>query len=415
MTESHHPEAEYSPPQAQLQQSDLLRRREFIFRLAAGGCALCAGLSLDDAANGAAHADQDQATLLDGGVAEETERYTAPALYWEEKVGLIVCKLCPRECSVPPRERGYCGVRENQQGEYKTLVYSRPCSLLVDPIEKKPLSHFLPGTTALSLATAGCNIECKFCQNWQLSQMRPEQVAAKHLSPKQIVGHAVQTGAPTIAFTYSEPVVFFEYMLDIAKEGKKRRINAVMISNGYIQKEPLAELLPHLSAIKIDLKAFTEKFYKESCSGELQPVLDRLQQIKAAGLWLELVVLIIPTLNDSAEECRKMCQWIFKNLGPDTAIHFSAFRAMYKLLRLPPTPVTTLERNRKIAVEEGLPYAYIGNVPGHPGEHTYCSKCDKIVIKRQGYRTQSLLKNGKCPFCETIIPGVFVNPLKSLY
>jgi pyruvate formate lyase activating enzyme len=323
----------------------------------------------------------------------------------------IECGICPKECKIADRERGYCGNKENRKGNYYTLVYSQACAVHNDPIEKKPLFHYLPGTNAFSIAAAGCNFECKFCQNWQIAQFRPEQVDSYTLTPEQVVKLAKDQGSPTIAYTYSEPVVFYEYMYDTAKLGRYQGIGSVMISNGYIKEEPLVELCKYLTAVKIDLKAFTEKFYKETCSGELKPVLETLERLKKIGIWYEIVVLIVPTLNDSEKELREMSRWIRARLGSDVPVHFTRFHPMYKIKNLPPTPVSTLERARKIALEEGIHYVYIGNVPGHEGEHTYCPNCHKAVIKRMGFLIiENRLKAGKCSFCNYSIPGVWENP-----
>lgn len=320
----------------------------------------------------------------------------------------VECLLCPRGCKVADLERGYCGVRENRKGKYYTLVHSRVCALNVDPIEKKPLFHFMPGSKAYSLATTGCNIECKFCQNWQISQFRPEQVKSFKLTPENVAKQAMIKRCTTIAYTYSEPTIFYEYMYDTAKESKKLGIKNVMISNGYMKKEPLIELCKELNAVKIDFKAFSEKFYKETCFGELKPVLETLLTLKDIGIWFELVVLVIPTLNDSANEFKAMCNWIRTNLGPDVPIHFTRFHPTYKIKNLPPTPVKTLENARNAALEAGLNYAYVGNVPGHAGEHTYCSKCNDIVIDRIGYFIRKIaIKDNKCAKCENPIPGVW--------
>jgi pyruvate formate lyase activating enzyme len=332
-----------------------------------------------------------------------------PAMHFERLAeNKIRCLLCPRECVVADRERGTCGVRENRDGTYYTLVHSNPCSLNNDPIEKKPLFHFRPGTQAFSLATAGCNIECRFCQNWQISQFPPEQVNHRVVTPDEIVRHAQRLGSSSIAFTYSEPVVFYEYMLDICKAASGTGIGRVMISNGYINQKPLAELLPHLDGIKIDFKAFTERFYKEQCSAHLKPVLESLEVIRDAGTWLELVVLTIPTLNDDPTEVEAMARWVVQRLGPDTPVHFTRFHPTYKLKNLPPTPVATLERCREISIGQGLRYVYAGNVPGHPGENTYCPSCGTPVIVRDGYRIKkNAITDGACPACKAEIRGVW--------
>jgi pyruvate formate lyase activating enzyme len=331
------------------------------------------------------------------------------ALHWEDAGDKrIRCLLCPRKCVVAVRERGTCGVRENREGTYYTLVHSNPCSLHNDPIEKKPLFHFLPGTKALSLATAGCNIECRFCQNWEISQFRPEQVPTRIATPDQVVRHAQRLGSSAIAFTYSEPVVFYEYMRDICQEASGTNVRRVMISNGYIEKKPLTELLPHMDAIKIDFKAFTESFYRDICSAHLKPVLNTLETIREAGIWLEMVMLVVPTLNDDPQELRTMSRWIVQKLGPDVPIHFTRFHPMYKIKNLPPTPVKTLERARTIAMDAGIHFAYAGNVPGHPAENTCCPSCKKTVIQRDGYHIEkNEIKNGRCPFCKNPIAGTW--------
>ena len=331
------------------------------------------------------------------------------AMFWEALADKKVkCVLCPRECEVADVERGYCGVRENQGGAYQTLVYGALCSANVDPIEKKPLFHYLPGTTAFSIATAGCNIECKFCQNWRISQFRPEQVDSVLIKPERLVASCASRQCPTIAYTYSEPVVFYEYMHDTAALARRRGVGSVMISNGYIQEKPLRQLCRHLTGVKIDFKAFTEKFYVESCAGELKPVLATLEILKDIGIWFEMVVLIIPTLNDSPGEIKRMSQWIMKHLGPSVPMHFTRFHPTYRITNLPRTPISTLERCRQIALDEGVHYVYAGNVPMHPGENTYCHNCQHELIKRVGFRVRfNKIKEGKCPQCATPIPGVW--------
>lgn len=320
----------------------------------------------------------------------------------------VHCFLCAHHCRVGPGERGLCGVRENRDGVLYTLVYGRPVSLAVDPIEKKPLFHFLPGATALSVATAGCNMECKFCQNWEISQFRPEQIAASFMPPARLAELAAARGAPAIAYTYSEPVVFFEYMYDAAVAGNARKIKSVMISNGYILEPALAELCDVLAAVKIDLKGFTEKFYKEYTKGELAPVLAALKYVAKRRVWLEIVVLLIPSLNDGAAELTEMCAWIAGELGPDTPLHFSRYHPMYKLKNIPPTPLQSLERAHAVAKKAGLNYVYLGNVAGHEAESTYCPQCGKAVITRYGYRVDArALTDGKCAGCGAPVPGVW--------
>jgi len=340
---------------------------------------------------------------------EDPRLGVAPALHYKKLDQLRVeCTLCPRACRVADRERGYCGVRENRGGQYVTLVHSRPAALHNDPVEKKPLFHYRPGSQALSLGTAGCNIECRFCQNWRMAQFRPEQVESLKAGPRDLVRLARREKCETIAFTYSEPVVFYEYMRDTALLAGREGLGSVMISNGYINKEPLAELLPALSAVKVDLKAFSERFYREMCSGELEPVLETLKQISRSGTWLEIVVLLLPTENDSREELQRMCGWIKANLGPDVPVHFTRFHPMYKVQNLPSTSVARLEMAHAVAGAAGLHFPYVGNVPGHPAESTYCPGCGKRVIHRVGFRVlDRRIAGGKCADCSRPLPGVW--------
>ncbi|MCS7254239.1 MAG: AmmeMemoRadiSam system radical SAM enzyme [Armatimonadota bacterium] len=329
---------------------------------------------------------------------------------WYVKLNLkkVRCDLCPRKCVVDDRERGFCGVRENRDGIYYTLVYSNPCAVHIDPIEKKPFFHFLPATLSFSIATAGCNIECAYCQNWEISQRRPEQTENIYMPPKRVVELAKHYGCKSISFTYTEPVVFYEYMVDTAKLARHANIRALMVTNAFIEPKPMQEACKVLDAVKVDLKAFSEEFYRKICRGQLKPVLKAIEVIKSTGTWLELVVLIVPKLNDSPTEIKQMCNWVKTNLGSDVPIHFSRFIPMYKLRNLPPTPVETLERCHDIAKEIGLRYVYIGNVFGHPAESTYCPNCNSVVIQRMGYKTSiSGLRGNKCAKCKFTIAGVW--------
>ncbi len=320
----------------------------------------------------------------------------------------IQCLLCPRQCLVPDGRRGFCGVRENRGGKYYSLVYGNPCAVHVDPIEKKPFYHFLPASKSFSIATAGCNLRCKFCQNWEISQAKPEDTYNLDVPPEKIVAMAKKVGARSIAYTYVEPTIFFEYMIDTAKLAKREGVLNVYHSNGFINPEPLKELAKVLDAANIDLKGFTEEFYSSMSQGRLAPVLQTLRILKDLGIHLEITNLVIPTRNDDAERMRKMCNWIKTDLGAETPVHFSRFYPLYKLRNLPPTPVSTLEKSRQIALEAGLEYVYIGNVPGHEGERTYCPKCRKLLIGRQGYTIGAIhLNKGKCRFCGKAIPGIW--------
>jgi pyruvate formate lyase activating enzyme len=338
---------------------------------------------------------------------EETQKYIREARYYEKLANKkIRCQLCPRQCVIDDRERGYCGVRENNNGTYYTLVYARPCSLNVDPVEKKPFFHFYPGSAAFSLATAGCNVNCKFCQNWEISQTRPEDVRSYYLLPEEIASQAQKYGCQTIAYTYSEPTIYYEYMMDCVLAGRKRNIKNVVVTAGYMARDPLTELCKVVDAIKVDLKAFSENYYKEIVNGELKPVLDSLVTMRKSGVWTEIVYLVVPTLNDSEQEFKDLSGWIKTNLGTDIPVHFTRFHPQYLLKNLPPTPVKTLERAKEIADSEGLNYVYVGNVPGHPGENTRCPKCQQIVVRRTGFTVEEInIKNGLCNFCKFKIAG----------
>lgn len=320
----------------------------------------------------------------------------------------VECQLCPRGCQVADAETGGCGVRENRGGVYQTLVWGAACAVHVDPIEKKPFFHVLPGQRALSFATAGCNVECKFCQNWEISQFRAEQVKAVYLPPEELAKAARQAGAPLLSATYSEPVVFWEYVRDAAQAGRRLGVRSTVVSNGYIQDRPLREVLPLLAAVKVDLKAFREQFYRELVRGELKPVLKTLETIRASGTWLEIVVLLVPTLNDSEDELRDLVRWVKGALGPEIPVHFTRFHPTYRLSNLPPTPVATLDRAWALARAEGLQFAYVGNVPGHAGESTRCPGCGELLIERVGFQIVSnRLRGGACPSCRRSIPGVW--------
>ncbi len=320
----------------------------------------------------------------------------------------VRCTLCPRRCVVEPGKRGFCEVRENRGGLYYTLVYSRPCTAHVDPIEKKPFFHFLPGTQAFSLATVGCNVDCMFCQNWEISQARPEEVQSIDLPPAQVARLASQYQCPTIAYTYTEPVVFTEYVLDCARAAKDRKVRSVVVSNGFINPEPLLDLCGVLDAVKIDLKAFRQKFYTEIVQGLLRPVMDTLVTLKKQKMWTEIVYLVVPTKNDDEGEIREMCQWVASELGKETPVHFTRFHPQYRLRNLPPTPVSTLRKAREIGFKEGLSFVYVGNVPGEEGENTFCPHCGKVVIRRVGYSIrENNLRGDRCGSCGGTIAGVW--------
>lgn len=320
----------------------------------------------------------------------------------------VQCQLCPRRCRLSNGARGDCRVRVNIEGDLYTLVYGNPCAVHIDPIEKKPIFHMLPGTSTFSIATAGCNLHCKYCQNWTISQVPPEETRNQDLPPKKVVELALKNGCKSIAYTYSEPIVFYEYTLDTAKLARKAGLKNILVTAGFINPEPLRELYKWIDAANIDLKGFSEDFYQEVCSGSLYPILKTIKVSVEEGVLVELTNLIVPTLNDNVEMIDKMCKWIYNELGPDIPLHFSRFYPMYKLKNLPPTSSSILTKARKTALANGLHYVYIGNLPGNPGENTYCPTCKTLLIGRIGYYiTQNNLKNGYCPSCGTKITGIW--------
>lgn len=321
---------------------------------------------------------------------------------------LIQCLLCANNCVIADGQCGRCRTRMNVKGELRSLVYGRPISVHIDPIEKKPFYHFLPGSAAFSLATAGCPLKCKFCQNWEISQSSPEDFKAAFTPPAKLTSAARASRAPVIAFTYNEPTVFTEYLTDIARNARQQGVRCVMISCGFMNQEPLAEMCETLAAIKIDLKGYSEDFYRLACRAELKPVLRSIRQIARSRAHLEIVNLVVPTLNDSDKMLKELIDWVMGEVGPDVPLHFSRFHPDYQLRNLPPTPVATLERAYRIARDRGLHYPYVGNVPDHPGNNTYCPKCGKIAVKRQGFfMTEMNIRNGLCQFCRNKIAGVW--------
>jgi pyruvate formate lyase activating enzyme len=321
----------------------------------------------------------------------------------------IKCMLCPRGCAVRDGRRGHCGVRKNRGGTFYTLVHSRVCAAHVDPVEKKPLFHYLPGTTAFSIATAGCNVHCRFCQNWEISQSRPEEIPSETMLPRRVAELAREFGCPTIAYTYGEPVVFSEFLMDTADAGHEAGVRSIVVSNGYMQQEALRQAYGKMDAVKIDLKAFSEAYYRKIVRGRLKPVLETLVTLRAMGTWTEIVYLVVPTLNDSDAELRGLAAWVKTNLGPDVPLHFTQFHPEYRLKNLPMTPVSTLERAKAIADAEGLHYVYIGNVPGHAAQNTYCGQCRALLVERTGFAASRMTigEDGACPKCGQRIPGIW--------
>ncbi len=340
---------------------------------------------------------------------EKNPNVLKPAEYWQPlENNAVQCALCPRRCFIEPGQKGFCRARKNISGKLYTLNYGEPVAMHLDPIEKKPLAHVYPGSKSFSIATAGCNLRCKFCQNWEISQLDPEEAQVEFVPAEEIVTMAKSSGAQTIAFTYTEPTIFYEYMLDIAKAARKEGISCVMHSAGFINEEPLRQISKYLIAANIDLKGFSQKYYSSFCEGNLENVLNTLKILKEEGVWVEITNLLIPGANDSEEDLRKLCAWVKENLGPDTPIHFSRFYPMYKLTDLSPTPLTSLIRAKTIAKEVGMHFVYIGNVPEQIGEDTHCPYCQKVLIKRIGYNVlENHIVKGKCAFCGKDIAGIW--------
>jgi len=389
------------------QQAGWTSRRGFLKTVAAAG----AGLAL--AAYGIQMMSRERSGTPSNtstpGQGNETKVPSREAMYYEPLRGQAVrCNLCPNRCSIAPGTRGICEVRENRQGKLYTLVYGDPCTYHVDPIEKKPLYHFLPATTAFSIATAGCNLECLYCQNWEISQARPEELQFYNMPPEGVVGLAKKYSCRSIAYTYSEPTIFYEYMYDTSKLAKAQGIRNLDITAGFIEEDPLIELCKVIDAANVDLKGFTEKFYHDVCSGELQPVLDTLVTMKERGVWVEITNLVVPTLNDDIDVISRMCDWIVDNLGTDFPLHFNRFSPRYKLRHLPYTPTQILEKARETAMEKGIKYVYVGNVYGHPAANTYCHSCGELLIQRVGFSVlKSDVVSGRCKYCGARIPGVW--------
>jgi len=333
------------------------------------------------------------------------------AMFYEKlEDELVNCDLCSHRCrKIADSKKGICGVRENRDGKLYSLVYGKAVARSIDPIEKKPLFNFLPGSRSYSIATVGCNFRCDNCQNYDISQMPKERgiIVGHDVSPKEIVSAAKVNNCESIAYTYTEPTIFFEYAYDTAKMAKKEGIKNVFVTNGYITSEALKKISPYLDAANIDLKSFKDNFYRKRCGARLKPVLDSIRLYKSLGIWIEITTLIIPTLNDSEEELRKIAEFI-SEVGEDTPWHISQFYPTYKLITLPRTPVATLRKASKIGLEAGLKYVYEGNVPGENGENTYCPNCEKLLIHRFGYQIrENKIKNSTCTFCGAKIDGLY--------
>ncbi len=331
------------------------------------------------------------------------------ARWWElDSNGRVHCYLCPRHCHIGAGQSGFCFIRVNEGGKLYSLGYGAPAALQIDPIEKKPLNHFLPGSQVFSMGTAGCNMGCFFCQNWDISKSHQDQVHSRAVPPETVPLLALQYECDSIAFTYNEPTIWSEYVIDICREARKYGLKTVMVSNGYITREAFHDVYDHIDAANIDLKAFTETFYGRTTLTHLQPVLDTLGWLKReTSVWFEITNLMIPTLNDDPEETKRLAAWIAENLGLDVPLHFTAFHPDFKLRDKPRTPPETLHRAHAIAKEIGLHYVYEGNIWGGASD-THCINCHALLVKRSWHAVlKNRVRNGKCPDCLMPIPGVW--------
>ncbi len=342
---------------------------------------------------------------------ETNDPHVVPVGHWHWEGDLIQCDLCPRVCTLREGQRGFCFIRMRQDDRLWLTSYGRSSGFVIDPIEKKPLNHFLPGTPVLSFGTAGCNLACKYCQNWDMSKARDMDRLMDEAMPEDLAEAAARTGCRAVAYTYNDPVIFFEYAIDTARACRERGIRNVAVTAGYISPEPRAEFFKWMDAANIDLKGFSEDFYRKLTGGHLQPVLDTIEYaVNETDCWVELTTLLIPGHNDSPAELEKMVRWILDHLGPDVPLHFTAFHPDFRMLDVPPTPPEILQKARKIARDAGLHYVYTGNVLDPEGQSTWCPGCHQRVIGRVGYQiTDWAIEDGRCRHCGQAIAGIFEN------
>lgn len=337
------------------------------------------------------------------------------ARWWEpDETGRLLCTLCPRFCHIGEGQAGFCYVRQNVGGTLYTTAYGRSTGFAIDPIEKKPLSHFLPGSPILSFGTAGCNLGCRFCQNWHISKAKLVEKGSQAASPEQVVELALRHGCPSIAMTYNDPTIFGEYAIDISRVARERGLHSVLVTAGYITPEARKEIYGSIDAANVDLKAFSETFYHKITFSHLDPVLDTLRWLKQeTDIWFEITNLMIPGANDSWDETQRMCDWIVSQLGPDVPVHFTAFHPDFKMQDLPRTPAETLSRARRIAQAAGIHHVYVGNVHDRAAQSTYCARCQGVLIERDWHRVLSMRidRSGSCPDCQEVLAGVFA-PLR---
>jgi len=332
------------------------------------------------------------------------------AKWWHKEAnGKLLCTLCPRYCKIGPGQSGFCFIRRNVNDTLVTAGYGHPTGFAIDPIEKKPLSHFLPGSTILSFGTAGCNLGCRFCQNWSISKAHLDDLQSISATPEQVVQLAQKQKAPSIAYTYNDPTIFGEYVIDISRRAREENIRSVMVTAGYIDKEARKDVFKYVDAANVDLKAFTDRFYHKLTSSHLADVLDTLIWIKHdTEVWLEITTLLIPGENDSNDEITQMCDWILKNLGDSVPLHFTAFHPDFRMIDKPRTPESTLKSARRIALESGILYCYVGNVYDQEGQTTYCPSCNKALLIRDWHTIiNNYLIDDSCPSCGYKIAGIF--------
>jgi pyruvate formate lyase activating enzyme len=338
----------------------------------------------------------------------ESNKWTKEAMFYTVTPRGVKCGICPNDCTLRPGELSDCRNRINQSNKLYTIAYGNPCAVHIDPIEKKPLLHFHPKSTIFSIATAGCNFGCLNCQNWEISQQSPGKTRNYDLMPEKVVEVCIEKKCPSIAYTYAEPISFYEYMYDTSRLAHENKIKNVMVSNGYINQAPLEKLVPYIDAANIDLKAFRDDIYLRLTAGQLQPVLNSLKILKENNVWLEITNLIVPSWTDDFDMITQMCDWLVENGFDETPLHFSRFHPTFKLTQLPETPVSTLIKARNIALKAGCRYVYIGNAPGKGFENTICPQCGKTVVERRGYTILDYQISGnKCKNCNTIINGIW--------
>ena len=385
----------------------MMTRKEFLRSAALGASALfCAGTGYGFFGESPHCSGSIKGRITHNDAPQKPWKWSIEGFYYAADEETVQCQVCPNRCILEPGDRSICRSKVNIGGKLYSLAYGNPCAVHVDPIEKKPLAHFYPRSKAFSIAATGCNFRCLNCQNWEISQKKPEQVEHMTLFPKEVVAAAMEKGAFSIAYTYSEPTTFYEYMLDTAKMARSAGLKNVLISNGYINREPLLALTEYLDGANVNLKSFDNAIYGCLNGGTLEPVLNTFKTLHEQGVWFEMTTLVVPTYVDKPEMIKRMCGWILKELGPNYPLHFLRFFPQYKLTRLPATPISTLEKLRKIALAEGIRYVYLGNVPGHEGTQTYCHHCHKVVVHRNGYWIKEIhIKDGKCTYCGTSVPG----------